>query len=281
VGKYIVRAPALLCLKKETLDAKIDWFRNCVGADVKWLRMYLFQGTPRLLNANIQSLEKKRHWLMDRLELDEVQITRITRYHPAFLSRSIDNSLDPSVQWIEKRFNLRDKSAVGDMICKHPALIAYNVKNNLEPKIVFFTKVLGGDESKALAIFTHDPTFLSYSLEKRIRPRWNSVKSLDFPRCQHCVHCASPQVINGTSIWKGKWNNKSGKRALTIPRVERTWVLNANIPPITNSVKHPGVVSSMYGISKKRVKVIRSAAANGRDWSGRSRHDTLKSQSTS
>mmetsp|Transcript_25519 Transcript_25519/g.53121 ORF Transcript_25519/g.53121 Transcript_25519/m.53121 type:complete len:145 (+) Transcript_25519:764-1198(+) len=115
---------------------------------------------------------------MDRLELDEGQITRIIRYCPSVLGRSIDDSLDPSVQWIEKRFNLRDKSAVRDMICKCPALLSYNVKSNLEPKIAFLMKVLGGDESKALAILAHNPTLLSYSLEKRIQPRWEQCQEI-------------------------------------------------------------------------------------------------------
>ena len=51
-----------------------------------------------------------------------------------------------------------------------PALFSYNIDTNIEPTINFYIDALG-DESKALAFVTRDPSSLSRSLEKRLKPR--------------------------------------------------------------------------------------------------------------
>lgn len=139
VGKFMLQNPRVLTCSKEAIRSTANWFRTCLpDSDDKWIRTYMLKN-GRFLGSDIKTLEKKRQWLKGRLELDETQIAQIVRYSPDLLTRSIDDSLEPSVQWIEKRFDLREKKSVGAVICKHPPILGYSVETNLESKIAFFT----------------------------------------------------------------------------------------------------------------------------------------------
>lgn len=66
------------------------------------------------------------------------------------------------------------------MVCKQPTLLGYNIERNLEPKLTFFAnKVFAGDEAKALRVSAHTPLLLTYSLEKRLLPRWEQCQELE------------------------------------------------------------------------------------------------------
>ena len=56
-----------------------------------------------------------------------------------------------------------------------PALFSYNIETNIEPTINFYIDALR-DESKALAFVIRDPSLLSRSLEKRLKPRLEEAK---------------------------------------------------------------------------------------------------------
>ena len=51
-----------------------------------------------------------------------------------------------------------------------PSLLGCNIDTNIEPTINFYINALG-DERKALALVTHNPSSFGYSLEKRLKPR--------------------------------------------------------------------------------------------------------------
>ena len=51
-----------------------------------------------------------------------------------------------------------------------PTLLGYNIDTNLDPTINFYIDALG-DESKALDLILRIPASLTYSLEKRLKPR--------------------------------------------------------------------------------------------------------------
>ena len=56
-----------------------------------------------------------------------------------------------------------------------PPLLSSNIASNLEPTINFYINALG-DKSKALDLVIRIPASLTYSLEKRLKPRLEEAK---------------------------------------------------------------------------------------------------------
>ena len=51
-----------------------------------------------------------------------------------------------------------------------PSLLGCNIDTNIEPTLNFYIDALG-DERKALTFVIHNPISLTFSLEKRLKPR--------------------------------------------------------------------------------------------------------------
>ena len=100
----------------------------------------------------------------------------------------IAESMEPKLLYFQDRFfssfddNDGDDNGLSNMVRKHPSLLTYGIDTNIEPKIAFFAnEVYGGSkkgEIAALRLAGHDPKFLSYSLEKRLRPRLKEIREL-------------------------------------------------------------------------------------------------------
>ena len=88
---------------------------------------------------------------------------------PAILCLSIPDNIEPKFKWLQQRLSLTDDE-LSKLIQKLPPLLGCNINTNLEPTINFYIDALG-DESKALAFVIRDPSSLSRSLEKRLKPR--------------------------------------------------------------------------------------------------------------
>ena len=91
------------------------------------------------------------------------------------LSYSIENKIEPQLSWLQSRFGLDDEG-LRSMLCTSPTLLNVNMKNIIEPKLDFYADILGEDES--IRLIAKDPRFLTYSLEKRLKPRLAEASAL-------------------------------------------------------------------------------------------------------
>jgi len=113
--------------------------------------------------------------------------------------------MEPQLNWLQSRFRL-DDGALRSMVCTLPSVLGYHIENNIELKLAFYADILGEDES--IRLVANDPRFLSYSLEKRIRPRFLEATELGMIVDKKLLS----YLVKYTDK---KWNNKVNKfRAL-------------------------------------------------------------------
>ena len=62
---------------------------------------------------------------------------------------------------------------------KSPSIVGLNIESNLEPTIEFFENLIGVYEVKEFLL--KDPSFLTRSLEKRLKPRLAEVRKAGIP----------------------------------------------------------------------------------------------------
>ena len=87
----------------------------------------------------------------------------------AVLSYSIEDNLEPKLQWLQTRFHL-DDAGLKMMVLRLPVL-CYSVEANIQPKLGFFEEELGLSPSEVCASIVSAPARLGYSLKTRYRPR--------------------------------------------------------------------------------------------------------------
>lgn len=61
------------------------------------------------------------------------------------------------------------------MICKFPQILGLSVEKNIQPTMNFYETLVG--ESLPKQFILGSPSFLGYSLEKRLKPRLDGVRS--------------------------------------------------------------------------------------------------------
>ena len=81
----------------------------------------------------------------------------------------------PKLEWLQSRFDL-NSTELRKIIVTLPALFGYNIEKNLEPKLEFLAQDLGLSPSEIRAAVMKGGC-LSYSLEKRYKPRLEACKA--------------------------------------------------------------------------------------------------------
>merc|ERR1712194_760900 len=130
---------------------------------------------PPLFGCSVDTnLEPTLDWLQQRLDVDDVTVSKMIRRLPSILGMNID-AMEPKINWLQQRLNLGD-AAASKVIQKLPSLLCSNVDANIKPTLDFYVDVIG-DEKQALDMVTHDPLLFSYSLEKRLKPRLQEARA--------------------------------------------------------------------------------------------------------
>lgn len=78
----------------------------------------------------------------------------------------------PKIEFL-KRFGF-SHGEVANMVVRSPGLLTFSVDQNLRPKVEFFLTEMKGD----VAELKRFPQYFSFSLEKRIKPRYRKLREL-------------------------------------------------------------------------------------------------------
>ncbi|KAK4841994.1 hypothetical protein QYF36_013984 [Acer negundo] len=102
-------------------------------------------------------------------ELGFVGNHRISCQTTLLLVSSVELTLKPKIEYL-KSLGFSDKE-VEIMVIRSPGLLTFSVDNNLVPKVEFFMEEMKGD----LEEFKRFPQYFSFSLEKKIKPRYRAL----------------------------------------------------------------------------------------------------------
>lgn len=91
---------------------------------------------------------------------------RINCQTTLLLVSSVERTLKPKIEFL-KSLGFSDEE-VESMVIRSPGLLTFSVENNLVPKFKFFVEEMNGD----LEEIKKFPQYFSFSLEKKIKPRY-------------------------------------------------------------------------------------------------------------
>ncbi|XP_022954670.1 transcription termination factor MTEF1, chloroplastic-like [Cucurbita moschata] len=119
---------------------------------------------PRLLASSAKDQLKPTLFYLQRLGLKDLEA--LAYHDPVLLVSSVEKTLIPKLRYLGSLgFS---KSAIVGMVLRCPALLTFSIENNFKPKFEYFS----GEMHRKLEELEGFPQYFSFSLEKRIKPRY-------------------------------------------------------------------------------------------------------------
>jgi hypothetical protein len=152
----------------DNLEPKLAWLKARLKLDDRGISK-LAKTTPKVFSYSIDdNLEPKLAWLKARLELDDRSISKLVKRLAHVFSYSIDDNLEPKLSWLQLRLSLGNKR-LSLVAQRMPQLLCCNIETNLEPTMKFYEDCVGSDAMTAM--IATSPSLITFSLEKRLKPR--------------------------------------------------------------------------------------------------------------
>ena len=106
---------------------KLTLLQERLGISEKDAGRLLLKGN-RLLKTSLATMENRMDWLQARLNLNKSQLKKIIKRNPIFLTFSIENNLDPTIDNIQTSLELSNEELT-KIIVKQPDVLKFNMSD--------------------------------------------------------------------------------------------------------------------------------------------------------
>ncbi|KAF5796568.1 putative transcription regulator mTERF family [Helianthus annuus] len=145
----------------------------------------IITATPSIFSYSVEnSLKPTVRYLIEEVGIRESDLSKVVQLSPQILVQRIDNSWNARYRFLSKELGAPRDSIV-KMVTKHPQLLHYSIEDGLLPRINFLRSI-GMHNSDILKVSTSLTQVFSLSLEGNLKPKYlylvnelqNEVKSL-------------------------------------------------------------------------------------------------------
>ena len=172
--KAIMKKPDILYWPEKRMVEVRHWIAERLGLNDSRIAQ-MCRNVPDVLHvtSKIETLGEKVDWVQTALSLSDDEVCELFgRYPPLFVCNPEQN-LEPKLQFLRLTFELSD-DVLKEMLLRMPALFCYSEKT-MEMKLNFYTKLIGESAAKKLVI--ERPYLIgNFSLENRLEPRLEEVR---------------------------------------------------------------------------------------------------------
>ncbi|KAF3782477.1 Transcription termination factor 3 [Nymphaea thermarum] len=169
---HIISSSPQLLLQRPQELLKVVTFMEELGFESRDIGKLLCR-CPEIFAANIENTLKEKIRFITDLGIPEDHFPRVIRKYPEFLVCSIHSTLKPRMDYLMK-VGLSRKE-VASIVYRFSPLLGYSIEGVLKPKLEFLVYIM----DKPIKEVVEYPRYFSYSLEKRIKPRFWVVKRRD------------------------------------------------------------------------------------------------------
>ncbi|XP_019243963.1 PREDICTED: transcription termination factor MTERF2, chloroplastic isoform X2 [Nicotiana attenuata] len=164
LGKVIATSPQLLLQKPQEFHQVVCFLRD-LGLDDDIIGRILGR-CPEIFASSIgKTLKRKLNFLMG-IGVSRRHLPRIIRKYPELFVCDIHRALLPRMTYL-MHVGL-SKREVALMVCRFSPLLGYSIDKVLKPKLEFLMNSM----EKPISDVVEYPRYFSYSLEKKIKPRF-------------------------------------------------------------------------------------------------------------
>ncbi|XP_004305797.1 PREDICTED: uncharacterized protein LOC101301899 isoform X1 [Fragaria vesca subsp. vesca] len=168
LGQVISRSPQLL-LRKPKEFLQVVSFMEGLGFDKEAVGTILCR-CPEIFASSIEKTLKRKLDFLASIGVSKVHLPRVIKKYPELLVSDTDRTLLPRVKYLTK--NGLSRRDIAFMVRRFSPLLGYSVEEVLQPKLEFLVNTMG----KPITEVVDYPRYFSYSLEKKIKPRYLVLK---------------------------------------------------------------------------------------------------------
>ncbi|GLT61755.1 hypothetical protein SLA2020_344380 [Shorea laevis] len=164
LGQVIAKSPQLLLQEPQELQ-RVILFLEGLGFDRITVGKILCR-CPELFAANIEKTLKKKVEFLAEFGISKDHLSRVIKKYPELLVSDVVRAMLPRIRYLmEIGISKRD---VVFMVRRFSPLLGYSIEEVLRPKYEFLVYTM----EKPVRDLVEYPRYFSYSLEKRIKPRF-------------------------------------------------------------------------------------------------------------
>ncbi|GAB2268614.1 hypothetical protein Dimus_003569 [Dionaea muscipula] len=169
LGKVIANSPQLL-LRKPQEFLKVVAFVQNLGFDEISVGQILLR-CPEIFCASIDNTLQRKVDFLTVIGISKHQLPRVVKKFPELLVLDVDTSVPARLNYLMSiGFSRKD---IRTMVSRFSPLLGYSIEEVLKPKLEFMVNTM----ERPLSDVVDYPRYFSYSLEKRIKPRFFVLKS--------------------------------------------------------------------------------------------------------
>ncbi|KAK4285209.1 hypothetical protein QN277_001938 [Acacia crassicarpa] len=164
LGQVIAKSPQLLLQKSQDFLQVVLFFEN-MGFDRQTIGTILAR-CPEIFAACPTKTLKRKIEFLHAIGVSEIFLPRVIRKCPELLVSDPDRTMLPRLMYLMK-LGLSERD-IGFMVRSFSPLLGYSIEEVLRPKVEFLVNTM---ERPARDVVGY-PRYFSYSLEKKIKPRY-------------------------------------------------------------------------------------------------------------
>ncbi|KAF8407356.1 hypothetical protein HHK36_006484 [Tetracentron sinense] len=151
--------------RKIALRCAVVSFMEDLGFDEESIGRILCR-CPEIFASNIEKTLKKKLKFLINIGISKDKLPRAIRKYPELLVSDIDRTLLPRMNYLMKMG--LSKWEVASMVRRFSPLLGYSIDEVLRPKLEFLVNTM----EKPVRDIVDYPRYFSYSLDKKIKPRF-------------------------------------------------------------------------------------------------------------
>lgn len=164
LGQVIAKSPQLLLRKPQEFRQVVSFLED-VGFDRENVGRILGR-CPELFASNIERTLMKKIDFLIGIGISKDHLPRTIKKYPELLVSDVDRTLLPRIKYLmEMGLSKRD---IAFMVRRFSPLLGYSIDEVFRPKLAFLLNTM----EKSLQDVVAYPRYFSYSLEKKIKPRF-------------------------------------------------------------------------------------------------------------
>ncbi|XP_028805770.1 transcription termination factor MTERF2, chloroplastic [Neltuma alba] len=171
LGKVIAKSPQLLLQKPQDFVKVVLFFEN-MGFDRQTIGTILARCPEIFAACPIKTLKRKVEFLHG-IGVSEAHLPRVIKKYPELLVSDPDRTMLPRLMYLMK-LGLSERD-VAFMVRSFSPLLGYSIEEVLRPKVEFLVNTM----ERPVRDVVGYPRYFSYSLEKKIKPRYWVLKGRD------------------------------------------------------------------------------------------------------
>ncbi|XP_057765019.1 transcription termination factor MTERF6, chloroplastic/mitochondrial isoform X2 [Salvia miltiorrhiza] len=169
LGHVIATSPQLLLRKPQDFLQVVSFFKD-LGMDEDAIARMLSR-CPEIFAASIDKTLEKKLQFLSIIGISKAHIPRVIRKYPELFVCDVDRALLPRMRYLME-IGLSKKD-ISFMVRRFSPLLGYGIDEVLRPKFEFLVNAM----ERPVSDVVDYPRYFSYSLEKKIKPRYWVLKS--------------------------------------------------------------------------------------------------------